>query len=1219
MAPEQQKCVQCGADLPADAPQGVCPKCLLNLGLSSAGGGADAAGSAAPRSSPAAARFDAPTPQALAPFFPQLEILELLGRGGMGAVYKARQPGLDRLVALKVLPAEVGRDPAFAERFTREARALAKLNHPHIVAVYDFGQTGDLCYFVMEYVDGANLRHLMRSGGVTPDQAMAIVPQVCEALQYAHDEGIVHRDVKPENILLDQKGRVKIADFGLAKLLGRTQAELSLTGTHQVMGTLHYMAPEQLETPSAVDHRADIFSLGVVFYELLTGQLPMGRFEPPSHRVRVDVRLDEVVLRSLEREPSRRYQKASQVKTAVESISSAHVATAAFPRMPGEMPRARTGRAISLPFTIPNVYEVAQAHGIARFDGRQFTLEFEVVDEFVGVFKSGLKDVSIAVEDLVSIELRRGLIRSRVVVQTDYLRAAIKIPGMQRGRFVLHVTGGDRAVAERFVDSVRRAIAGQPWEPSDSSVKTDSAVKAAEDADRAAARSLVAAPAIGLVLAGMVNLIPLFVLLVSVVMQAPNWVWLDDGGSPTTPALAVALPSTLAVYDSGSMWMLPICGMTLIHLPVAGLLILGGLNMWRFQTYGLAVMAAIIALIPCHAGFVIGLPVGIWALMILAKPEVKRAFRGPRHPAQRHGAPGGPELVPIYSAEAGQSQARSWQDESRYWAGKYADWPASGGQVSPAGRAEAPAKPVAPIRRASDSGGSRIDSVIAGTFARQLKAPAIALLVVGILNCVFAMVQWSAVLAGRVGVWELGMLTANWVASTVIGAMTIAGAHNMLQRRSYALAMAGAIASVVPCTIMWVLSLCFGIWALIVLTRPGIKRAFGGGADKYDYDSAVALSEARRFAERGAKAIAGDELDLARRRLAWPSSLLRASAVLDVISLAGWIIFCVVMCVSHQGPPPYPDTSIFVVLLSLRLSYGLFVLSASYRMKYLRSYGACVVASLLSLVPASPGWLLGAPGGMWALLVLADPKVREAFARSRATQASGRRTGLLAWLMWLAPTLVIFTLAGAIFVWSYVDWEAKRAAEPPEPPPSATLPPDGPPDDGSQWDKLTMTDAGPTLTKQGRFNLGLDLQEADQVNQSLHELYRQFLEEEGKHLTVSKDERGHVVLSFQEFPAEIEAIENEFWSAVDPLFGTELQRRHARSILTFEPMLFPYGTHWRLEVWKIGSFYYWGSDRMELSAFNGESLPPEIQRLRDIIDTNLAPTIERPPGDINEP
>ena len=179
-----------------------------------------------------------------------------------------------------------------------------------------------LYYFLMEYVDGVNLRQLMQAGELTPQQALAIVPQICEALQFAHDEGVVHRDIKPENILLDKRGRVKIADFGLAKLAAGSPEEFTLTGTHQVMGTLRYMAPEQMEGSHAVDHRADIYSLGVVFYEMLTGELPLGRFEPPSKKVEIDVRLDEVVLRALEREPERRYQHASEVKTDVESISA---------------------------------------------------------------------------------------------------------------------------------------------------------------------------------------------------------------------------------------------------------------------------------------------------------------------------------------------------------------------------------------------------------------------------------------------------------------------------------------------------------------------------------------------------------------------------------------------------------------------------------------------------------------------------------------------------------------------------------------------------------------------------------------------------------------------------------------------------------------------------------------------------------------------------------
>jgi hypothetical protein len=163
---------------------------------------------------------------------------------------------------------------------------------------------------------------------LSPREALQIVPQICEALQYAHDEGIVHRDIKPENVLLDKKGRVKIADFGLAKILGREPQDFHLTGVGQVMGTPNYMAPEQVEHPQAVDHRADIYSLGVVFYEMLTGELPLGKFALPSRKVQVDVRLDEVVMHTLEKEPERRYQHASQIKSDVETIT-AHAGRAA--------------------------------------------------------------------------------------------------------------------------------------------------------------------------------------------------------------------------------------------------------------------------------------------------------------------------------------------------------------------------------------------------------------------------------------------------------------------------------------------------------------------------------------------------------------------------------------------------------------------------------------------------------------------------------------------------------------------------------------------------------------------------------------------------------------------------------------------------------------------------------------------------------------------------
>src|SRR5262249_45879900 len=233
-------CPECQAELPADAPQELCPKCLFQQALSES----DVNGSAGagPGTEAFLSRFTPPPPAALADYFPQLEILELLGQGGMGAVYKARQKKLDRLVALKILPPEPGRDPSFAERFAREAKALARLSHPNIVAVHDFGETSGLYYFIMEFVDGANLRQLMQATRLQPEEALRIVPQICDALQYAHEEDIVHRDIKPENILLDMKGRVKIADFGLAKLLGRAPIGFTLTGSHQIMGTPHYMA-----------------------------------------------------------------------------------------------------------------------------------------------------------------------------------------------------------------------------------------------------------------------------------------------------------------------------------------------------------------------------------------------------------------------------------------------------------------------------------------------------------------------------------------------------------------------------------------------------------------------------------------------------------------------------------------------------------------------------------------------------------------------------------------------------------------------------------------------------------------------------------------------------------------------------------------------------------------------------------------------------------------
>ncbi|WP_246151537.1 serine/threonine-protein kinase [Rubripirellula reticaptiva] len=290
----------------------------------------------------------------LAELFPALQIIELIGAGGMGAVYKARQEGLDRVVAIKILPEEFGHDVKFALRFTREARTLAKLNHPNIVALYEFGHVADTYYFLMEYVEGSTLRDVVKAGELSPKHALAIVPHLCDALQYAHDKGVVHRDIKPENILMSVDGAVKVADFGLSRILGSENQQSLLTGTHQVMGTPRYMAPEQLEGTHNVDHRADIYSLGVVIYEMLTGELPIGRFAAPSTKVEIDVRLDDIVLRTLEKEPQRRYQRASQIKSDMQSITSANESALA-PTLIHDAASVATSDAVVMPTNSANL------------------------------------------------------------------------------------------------------------------------------------------------------------------------------------------------------------------------------------------------------------------------------------------------------------------------------------------------------------------------------------------------------------------------------------------------------------------------------------------------------------------------------------------------------------------------------------------------------------------------------------------------------------------------------------------------------------------------------------------------------------------------------------------------------------------------------------------------------------------------------------------------
>lgn len=298
--------------------EGLCLECLSGFVLGQDEGNAATGGASDSQGGAPSAQ---PLPVEVGATFHKYEVLELIARGGMGVVYKARQLDLERIVALKIMSPVLAADPEFAKRFNGEAKVLALLSHPNIVQVFDFGRSGELYFLAMEYVEGVSLRELLKRGPLEGAQLVDILSQVCNALEHAHQHKVVHRDIKPENILLDRNGRVRIADFGLAKIVRPENKQGSVTQVDLVMGTPKYMAPEQSESLAGADHRADIYSLGVVLYEMLTGEAPYGVYRPPSSSAGVSSHLDEVVLRALERLPERRYQSASQLKTELETAT----------------------------------------------------------------------------------------------------------------------------------------------------------------------------------------------------------------------------------------------------------------------------------------------------------------------------------------------------------------------------------------------------------------------------------------------------------------------------------------------------------------------------------------------------------------------------------------------------------------------------------------------------------------------------------------------------------------------------------------------------------------------------------------------------------------------------------------------------------------------------------------------------------------------------------
>ncbi len=292
----------------------------------------------------------------------QYRIVEQIGLGGMATVYKAYQPALDRYVAIKTLPAYYAHEPGFAERFTREARAVAKLTHPHVLPIYDFGQEDGLSYIVMQYVDAGTLKNMMGQ----PIKLMIvadIIQQLAGALDYAHEQGIIHRDVKPSNVLMDRRRWVLLSDFGLAKMV---EGSAQLTGSGVGVGTPAYMAPEQGQGLK-VDQRADIYSLGITLYEMVTGRVPFEAETPMAIVVKhiteslplprtlnsdLPESVEQIIIKALAKNPEDRYETAGKMDAALrKAVAGMDTAVAGAVEAPTVLDEEGATQVVSSPVT----------------------------------------------------------------------------------------------------------------------------------------------------------------------------------------------------------------------------------------------------------------------------------------------------------------------------------------------------------------------------------------------------------------------------------------------------------------------------------------------------------------------------------------------------------------------------------------------------------------------------------------------------------------------------------------------------------------------------------------------------------------------------------------------------------------------------------------------------------------------------------------------------
>lgn len=315
------------------------------------------------------AGFIAPEPADLAPLFPGYEIQNLIATGGMGAVYCAVQKSLDRTVALKILPMEFSKDAAFCKGFETEAKAMARLNHPNLIGVYDFGEVNGMLYIVMEFVPGLSIHHSAHGRTIDPAEAIRLISAICNGLAHAHENGIIHRDIKPSNVLLDLNAQPKIGDFGLARPIERKVEE-----GEEIFGTPHYTAPEAVNSPHSVDHRADIFSVGVMLHELLTGKLPADDPRPASLIARCDVRFDAIIKRATQPLPAARFASADEMAKSLLAIAKSSVSR---PRGAAGPPRPkvrRPGHAVARKksSSLPGVLMLLLAIGIGGYSFNHF-------------------------------------------------------------------------------------------------------------------------------------------------------------------------------------------------------------------------------------------------------------------------------------------------------------------------------------------------------------------------------------------------------------------------------------------------------------------------------------------------------------------------------------------------------------------------------------------------------------------------------------------------------------------------------------------------------------------------------------------------------------------------------------------------------------------------------------------------------------------------------